>query len=67
MDERTIKEIWGKFTPEGQNMSYGAFRKEMLALTDPIIIRKDLSEIQLQKARHRMNQIRIDKAVEGEN
>ena len=66
MTDAEIKRIWDKFTPEGQNMPYSRFRKEMKALTDPVAIRKELGEIQLQKARHRMNQIRIDKAVEGE-
>lgn len=67
MDETTIRRIWDKFTPEGKNIPYAHFRREMKALTDPVAIRKDLSDIQLQKARHRMNQIRIDKAIEGEN
>lgn len=67
MTDAEIRRIWSKFTPEGQNMSYEIFHREMRALTDPVAIRKELSDIQLQKARHRMNQMRIDKAVEGEN
>lgn len=67
MDDSLILRIWNKFTPEGQNMPFAQFRKEMKGLTDPNKIRQDLSEIQLQKARVRTNKIRIDKALEKNN
>lgn len=66
MNEATILKIWKGFTPEQRNMPFVEFRKEMNALSDPVQMQKDLSEIQLRKARQRSNQIRIDKAKENE-
>lgn len=65
MDEQTIKRIWDGFGKEGQNMSFGQFRKEMLGLTSQAGIQRDLRDIELQKARHRTNKIRIDRAMEN--
>lgn len=64
MDEAAIKQIWDGFGPDGQNMPYSQFRKEMHALTSQAGIQRDLADIELQKARHRTNKIRIDRALD---
>jgi len=63
MDEQTIKQIWNGFGPDGQNMPYAEFRREMLSLTDQKKIQNDLSDIELLKGRGRTNRIRIDRAL----
>lgn len=65
MDEQIIKRIWDGFGPNGQNMSFAEFRKEMHALTSQAGIQRDLADIEMQKARHRTNKIRIDRAIEN--
>ena len=61
MNDALIKRIWDGFGPGGQNMPYAEFHKEMKGLSDQKQIQKDLQDIELQKARHRSNQIRIDR------
>jgi len=63
MDEATIRQIYNRF-PEPRNMTYVEFRKEMLGLTSQEGIQRDLADIELQKARHRTNKIRIDHALD---
>ena len=61
MDNAAIKKVWDGFGPEGQNMSFSEFRREMKALSDPAKIQRDLADIELLKARERSNRIRIDR------
>ncbi|GAH69636.1 unnamed protein product [marine sediment metagenome] len=60
-----INKIYNRFSSEQRNISRAEFIKEMQDLTCPKKMQKDLSDIELQKARYRSNKIRIDKATKN--
>jgi hypothetical protein len=63
--EEQIRQAYNEFPPEARDMPYSEFRKEILALTDPAKIRRDLAAIQAQKARGRSTRLRIDRGMKG--
>lgn len=48
---------------EVKDLTWDEFRIQMLDLNDPKKMMSDLSDIELQKARERLNRMRINKAV----
>ena len=58
-----LKIIYDSF--EVKDLSWDAFRKQMLELSDPKKMMSDLGDMELKKARERLNRIRVDKAVAG--
>lgn len=62
MTDEQIRQMYNKFPP-GQTMSFENFKKEIQGLDDPVQMRQDLAEIQMQKAVFRTNKIRIDKTL----
>ena len=67
MTDEQIKRIWNRFPPEKQNMSFENFKKELQGLSDPVKMREDLMDIQMQKAVFRTNKIRADRAIRNNN
>lgn len=57
------KYLWTQFGPEGQDMPFSEFLKEIVAMADPKKMREDMTDIQLAKARVDSNKIRIDRAL----
>ena len=60
---KNLKIIWDSFGPEGQNLTWPEFMNQMLELQDPKKMFSDLDDMQLAKARERMNRMRIEKAI----
>ena len=48
-----------------KDMPFAKFRQEIIDVQDPNKMVKDLDDIQLQKARERMNRMRINKRLEN--
>lgn len=59
------KHLWSQFPPEGQDMPFSEFLKEIEAMADPKKMREDMVGIQLVKARQNSAKLRIDKALEN--
>lgn len=64
MTDEQIRQLYNKFPP-GQTMSFQEFKKELQGLDDPVQMRQDLAEIQMQKAVFRTNKIRADRAIKN--
>ena len=58
---RNLKRIYDSF--EVKDLTWNQFRQQMLDLHDPKKMFKDLGNIELSKARERLNRIRIDNAT----
>lgn len=67
MTDEQIKRMWNKFPPEKRDMSFKDFKKELQNLSDPVQMRVDLADIQMQKAIFRTNKIRTDRAIKNAN
>lgn len=61
MTEAEIKAIYDSF--EKKDMPFAQFRKELKDVQDPDKMASDLSDIELLRARERMNRIRINKRL----
>jgi len=59
---RNLRVIYDSF--EVKDLSWDEFRNQMLELNDPKKIMDDLGDVQLKRARERMNRMRITKAME---
>jgi len=59
--EPAIRALYDGF--EKKDMPFYQFRKELLDLLDPKKIMSDLGDIELRKARERMNKMRIERGV----
>lgn len=58
---RNLKRIYDSF--EVKDLSWDEFRNQMLALSDPKKMMGDLGDIELRKARERLNRMRIQKVL----
>lgn len=67
MTDEQIKRIWNRFPPEKQDMRFEDFKKELQDASDPVKMREDLMDIQMQKAVFRTNKIRADRAMKNAN
>lgn len=61
LTEPAIRALYDSF--EEKDMPYAQFRKELIDLCDPNKMFDDLSDIELRKARERMNKLRIKNAL----
>ncbi|MFX1452927.1 MAG: hypothetical protein ACFFCM_18975 [Promethearchaeota archaeon] len=59
MNDQQLKQIYNNF--EVKDMTFADFKKEINSLSDPVKMQQDLSNIQLLKARGRLNKERIDR------
>ncbi len=57
---RNLRVIYDSF--EVKDLTWDEFRNQMIELHDPNKMFKDLGDIELKKARERMNKMRINKA-----
>ncbi len=60
---RKLRIAYDGFPPEGKNLTWDEFRNQALALVDPQNCMDDLGDLQLIKARQRMNKMRIDRGL----
>ncbi len=60
---RRLRIIYDSF--EIKDLTFDSFRNQMLDITDPSKIMDDLGDVQLKKARQRLNKMRIDRATGG--
>lgn len=67
MTDEQIKRMWNKFPPEKRDMRFEDFKKELQDASDPVQMREDLADIQMQKAVFRTNKIRADRAIRNAN
>lgn len=67
MTDEQIRQRYNSFTPEQRDMPFHEFKKQIKALTDPVKMREDLADIQMQKAVFRTNKIRVDRAMKNDN
>ena len=58
---KNLRVIYDSF--EVKDLTWDEFRNQMLNLQDPKKMMSDLGDIELQKARERMNRLRIDNRV----
>ena len=58
---KSLKNIYDGF--EVKDLTWDEFRNQMLELYDPKKMFDDLGDMELKKARERMNRIRIDNAI----
>ncbi len=56
---RNLRVIYDSF--DNKDLTWDEFRNQMLELFDPKKAMTDLGDIQLRKAREKMNRMRIDK------
>jgi len=63
LTDEAIRAIWNSFGPEGQDMPFAEFRKQLIDLCNPKKMMDDLSDMQLRKARERLNRMRIKKVL----
>lgn len=56
-----LKTIYDSFSVK--NLTWDEFRRQMLELYDPNKMFNDLSDIELKRAREKMNRMRINKAI----
>ena len=61
MTETEIKAIYDN---TNKDMPFAEFRQELKDVMDPNKMVKDLGDIELRKARERMNRMRIDNTME---
>ncbi len=61
MTETEIKAIYDS---TNKDMPFAKFRQELKDVMDPDKMVKDLGDIELRKARERMNRMRIDNTME---
>lgn len=59
------KHLWSQFGPEGQDMPFSEFLKEIEAMADPKKMREDMMGMQLVQARQNSAKLRIDRALEN--
>ena len=57
------KKLWALFPPEGRDMTFEDFMKELGMLSDPVKMREDLMSIQMVKAQQDSNTIKIERAL----
>lgn len=57
------KQLYANFGPEGQDMSFGQFYRELCGIADPDKMREDLSRIELARAQERSNRLLIEKGL----
>ena len=60
---RNLRVIYDSF--EVKDLTWDEFRNQMLDLNNPKKMMSDLDDIELQKARERLNRMRINKAVKS--
>ncbi len=58
---RNLKIIYDSF--EVKDLTWEEFRNQMLDLHDPNKIMDDLGDIELQRAREKMNRMRVNNAI----
>jgi len=63
MTDEQIKRLWNKFPPEKRDMRFEDFKKELQDQSDPVKMRQDLADIQMQKAVFNTNKTRIDRKI----
>jgi hypothetical protein len=63
MNKAQINRIYDRFPPEARDISRADFIKEVESLVDPMKMERDLSNIQLLKAREKTNKQRIDRSL----
>lgn len=63
MSEADIRTLYNSF--EKKDMPFAKFRQELKNVMDPNKMVKDLSDIELRKAREQMNRMKINKMVEN--
>ena len=50
LSDHVIKKIWDKFPPQGRNIPFTEFRKQVRELTDNTRLQTDLDEILIRKS-----------------
>jgi len=63
MDKREAARIYDGFPSHGKNMPREEFIKQVIELTSPGAMQRDLSEIQRRKTRERVNRLKIDRGL----
>lgn len=58
---KNLRAIYDSFS--AKDLTWDEFRNQMLELNDPKKMMSDLDDIGLQKARERLNRMRIDKSI----
>lgn len=61
---RNLKRIYDSYF-EVKDLTWDEFRNQMIDLHDPKKMFDDLNDMQLRKARERMNRMRVEKAVKS--
>ena len=57
------KQLYANFGPEGQNMPFHQFYRELCGIADPDEMRSDLSKIELARARERSQRLLIERGL----
>ena len=60
---KLAKRLYAMFGESGQDMTFHQFYCELCGIADPDEMRKDLSRIELSKARERSNRLLIDRGL----
>lgn len=58
------KAMWARFGPEGQDMTFQQFYRELCSLTDEGAMREDLATIQMARAKERSNKLMVERAIQ---
>lgn len=58
------KKMWAMFGPDGQDMTFTQFYKELCSLNDEEQMKKDLECIQLARMRERDNKAAVERAIQ---
>jgi hypothetical protein len=65
ISDAAVLRLWKRHAGPNPNMSFTEFRQELRDMTDPTKAMSTLGDMQLMKARERMNRMRIDRARKG--
>jgi hypothetical protein len=57
------KEAWDMFGPDGQDMSFEDFARELSDLSDSTKMHEDLMDIQLRQATFNSNRLLVDRSL----
>lgn len=57
------KQLYAKFGPDGQDMTFQRFYAELCGIADPDKMREDLSQIELARAQERSNRLLIERGL----
>lgn len=58
------KKLYAKFGPDGQDISFQNFYKELCSLNDEGQMKKDLETIQMTRAIQNSNQLMVERALQ---